>query len=324
VPDLTAARRVLPSVPLAVRPWLGGTMISFSGVWIRLADTEPLRSAFLRGAYALPLLLALLVADRRRTEAATRTAGAGATARWVLPLGVAAGLFLGLDLIAWHASLAIVGAGLGAVFPNLQVLFVGLAGMLLFHERPRRGFWVALPVVVAGISILGVVGRPVSVTASFRLGVVYGVVTAVTYAAALIVVRIARARTPEGNGVVVVFSMTLGATIVTGLVAATQGLAAPAGWPADGWLLLLAVGSQTVGWLLVTSSIAHLPAALTSVALLIQPALGMMWGRVILDEPIGRAQVAGAAVLLAGIAIAQRALIDAVPSPVGDRPGQPA
>lgn len=299
---------------MALRPWLGGGLISFSGVWIRLADVEPLRSAFLRGAYALPLLLVILAVDRRRTKARARAAGRPATARWLLPLGVVSGLFLGLDLIAWHASLAIVGAGLGTVFPNLQVVFVGLASMVLFHERPRRGFWVALPIVLAGIVILGVVGRPVSVTGSFRTGALYGIATALTYAASLVVVRIARERTPEGNGVVVVFSMTFGATLVTGLVAATQGLAGPAGWPADGWLLLLAVGSQTLGWLLVISSIAHLPAVLTSVALLIQPALGMVWGRVLLDEPLGRPQVAGAAVLLAGIVIAQRALADATPA----------
>lgn len=299
---------------MALRPWLGGVLISFSGVWIRLADVEPLRSAFLRGAYALPLLLAILALDRRRTKARARAAGGPATARWLLPLGVVSGIFLGLDLIAWHASLAIVGAGLGTVFPNLQVVFVGLASMVLFHERPHRGFWVALPIVLAGIVILGVVGRPVSVTGSFRTGALYGIATALTYAASLVVVRIARERTPEGNGVVVVFSMTLGATLVTGLVAAMQGLAGPAGWPADGWLLLLAVGSQTLGWLLVISSIAHLPAVLTSVALLIQPALGMVWGRVLLDEPLGGPQVAGAAVLLAGIVIAQRALTDATPA----------
>jgi hypothetical protein len=32
-------------LPMAVRPWIGGVLISFSGVWVRLADVEVTRSA---------------------------------------------------------------------------------------------------------------------------------------------------------------------------------------------------------------------------------------------------------------------------------------
>jgi len=300
-------------LPMAVRPWIGGVLISFSGVWVRLADVEVTRSALLRGAYALPFLGVLLVLDRRRTMARESAAGRATRVRWVLPLGVLAGVFLGIDLIAWHASIAIVGAGLGAVFPNLQVLIVGLAGVVLFRERPSAGYWLSLPLVLAGVTILGVVGRPVSANGSMALGIAFGAITAVTYGLSLIVLRIARQRTPEGNGVVVLFSMTLGSTIVTGVIALTQGVAGPAGWPADGWLLMLALGSQVIGWMLLTSSIAHLPAALTSVALLLQPAFAMVWGRLILGEPVGPYQVGGAMVLLAGIVLAQRSLSGAAP-----------
>ena len=300
-----------PLLPVALRPWIGGVLISFSGVWVRLADTDVIRSAFLRTAYALPALLVMLVLDRRRTGRA-RPAGT-ARPRWLLSLGVLSGVFLGLDLITWHASIAILGAGLGTVIPNLQVVFVGLAGVLVFRERPGRGFWAALPVVLAGVAVLGLVGRPVVVDGSIAAGIGLGVATGVLYALSLIVLRVARRRTPEGSGVVVLFSMTLGSTLVTGAVALVGGVAGPAGWPADGWLVLLALGSQVVGWSLLTSSIAKLPAALTSVALLIQPALGMAWGALLLDEPVGPAQFAGAAVLLVGIVIAQRAVASSAP-----------
>jgi drug/metabolite transporter (DMT)-like permease len=296
-PPTTSPARTRVRLPVAVRPWLGAVMISFSAVWVRLADVEVARSAFLRGAYALPLLAVLLARQPAR----------GAR-RWLRPLALGAGLLLGLDLVAWHASIAIVGAGLGTVLPNLQVVLVGLAGVALFGERPARSFWLGIPIVLAGIWVLSVVGRPVVVGGSVPLGVVYGLLTALAYAACLIVLRLARAREPGASAVEVLWSLTVGATLVTGVVAVAEGVAGPAGWPADGWLVLLAVGSQVVGWLLLTSSIHRLPAAATSVALLLQPVLALLWGATLLGEPLGPAQLIGAAVVLAGVTIAHRAV----------------
>jgi drug/metabolite transporter (DMT)-like permease len=42
-------------------------------------------------------------------------------------------------------------------------------------------------------------------------------------------------------------------------------------WPGAGWLITLALTSQVVGWLLISSSLPRLPAALTSVLLTVQP-----------------------------------------------------
>jgi drug/metabolite transporter (DMT)-like permease len=300
---------------MSVRPWLGAVLISFSGVWVRLADVEVTRSAFLRGAYALPVLAMLVALGVGR-------GGAPSPRRWVRPLAVLAGIILGADLVAWHASIGIVGAGLGTVLPNLQVVVVGLLGVLLFRERPPALFWLALPVVLGGIWLLAAVGRPVVTDGSVPLGVTLGVVAGVTYGISLVVLRLARGSGPVTSAVEILWSLTLGTVLVTGSAALWQGVAGPAGWPADGWLLLLALGSQVVGWLLLTSSIHHLPAAATSVALLLQPVLALVWGALLLGEPIGAPQVLGAAVVLSGVAMAHRSLravqVASVVEPVGE------
>jgi drug/metabolite transporter (DMT)-like permease len=295
-------------IPATVRPWLGAVMISLSGVWVRLADVEVARSAFLRGAYALPVLVVLMVAARRRAPDRNLV-------RWLLPWAFIGGVLLGVDLVAWHAAIDIVGAGLGTVLPNMQVVFVGLAGVIFFRERPGVGFWVALPMVLGGIWILAVVGQPLAVDGSVPLGVLYGVIAAITYAGALVFLRVSRGRHPQAPSVAFLFSLTVGATAIMGVAAAGQGVAAPAGWPADGWLIMLAVGSQVVGWLLLTSSIHLLPAAATSVALLLQPVLALVWGRALLGEPLGLPQVAGAAVVLTGVVIAHRAVTETQEGP---------
>lgn len=293
---------------LLLRTWAGVVLISFSGIFVRLADVEPFRAAFLRGLYALPFLVGWTLWARRGS-------GRGLGGLF-MPVAFVAGALLGADLLAWHESIARIGAGLATVLPNLQVLIIGVLAIFVFGERPRPTFWLALPVVLGGVWILSMVGRPITSNASVVDGVRLGVLTAFFYAGYIMLLRVARLRQTQASAVETMTSATLGLTVVCGIAAALQGVAAPAGdLRADGWLLLLAIGSQVVGWGLLTSSIHKLPAAVTAVALLLQPLLAMIWGASLLDEPIGWPQAAGAAVVLVGVAIAHGAA--STPAPAG-------
>ena len=290
-------------LPDAWRPFAGAAIVSLSGVWVRLADVEPARSAFLRNAYALPVLVLLVALERRRLRRR------GATpARLLQPWALAAGLFWAADLTLWHAAIGILGAGLGTVLPSVQVVVVGLASVVLLRERPRPAFWAALPLVLAALAGLGLTGRSVVPGGSVPLGVGLGAGVALVYAVALLLLRRARAADPEGSGVLALLWLSVGGAAGAGAAAAATGGIGPAGWPADGWLVALALGSQVVGWLLLTSSMHRLPALATSVALLLQPTLAVVWGVVLLGEPVGGAQLALAALLLVGVAVAHRAV----------------
>jgi drug/metabolite transporter (DMT)-like permease len=61
-----------------------------------------------------------------------------------------------------------------------------------------------------------------------------------------------------------------------------------------GWLALLALLRGTIGWLLITSSLPKLPAAVSSLLLLLQPAATMVLAILILDEWPTLIQVLGA------------------------------
>ena len=289
-----------------LRTWAGVVLISFSAVWVRLADIEPARSAFLRNAYALPIFAGLIWWSRRRSPEPERRIPWGG----IVPVAVLAGVFLGSDFIAWHASIAIIGAGLGTVLPNIQVVFVSIIAIFVFGERPHGGFWFALPLVLVGIWFLGVGGDPVLAGGSMLLGIGLGVLTALFYAVYLIGLRLARLRRPASRSLEVIASATVGAAVLTGVFALFQGVAGPAATLDDnGWMLAYAFGSQVLGWLLITSSVHLLPASITAVALLLQPVLAMVWGATLLDEPIGTVEVAGAGILLLGVVVAHRAVV---------------
>jgi len=75
-------------------------------------------------------------------------------------------------------------------------------------------------------------------------------------------------------------------------------------WPPLGWLVLLALTSQVVGWLLIAAALPRLPAALTSVTLTLQPALAVVFAVILVDEAPSSVQLAGVAVIIAGVVLA--------------------
>ncbi|HYH90744.1 MAG TPA: DMT family transporter, partial [Solirubrobacteraceae bacterium] len=196
-----------------------------------------------------------------------------------------------------------VGAGLATVLGNLQVVLVAFAAWAVLGERPERRIVAAVPVVFMGaVMISGVVedggyGRdPV-------LGTVYGVLTTLAYAGFLLVLRQVNPdlRRPAGP--------LLDATAVSAVVSAVAGAIVGdvdlvPSWPSHAWLALLALTSQVLGWLLISVSLPRLPAALTSVLLLIQPVGAVALAVLILDEQPSALQLGGVAVILGGILLA--------------------
>ena len=71
-----------------------------------------------------------------------------------------------------------------------------------------------------------------------------------------------------------------------------------------GLAVLLALSSQVLGWLLISVSLPRLPAVLTSILLMLQPVATVFLGAVLLSEAPSAVQLAGVAVVLAGVAVA--------------------
>jgi drug/metabolite transporter (DMT)-like permease len=270
---------------------LGAACISASAILVKLAGTGTATTAFFRCFLALPVLVALAVAEQRR-HGPRRAAGRGGA--------VLAGLFLAVDLVLWNHAIAEVGAGIATVLGNLQVLFVALTAWVLLRERPERRFLIALPVVMAGVVMVsGLAGRAAGGIHPLA-GIGYGIGTSLAYAAFLLIMRRTSAGTPHVAGPLA--EATAGAaagSLVLGSV--FGGLQLHIGWPSFGWLLLLSLTSQTIGWLLITSSLPRLPAAISSLTLLLQPAAAMLLAAAVLGERPSLIQVAGAVVVCGGV-----------------------
>ena len=284
--------------PLARRPLaaavLGALIIAVSAILVRKANVEPSTAAFFRCAYALPPLALLAWLERRRYG--PRAAGQRRLA-WI------AGLFFAADLVLWHHAIGAVGAGLATVLGNTQVVMVPLIAWLVLGERPSARVAAAVPVVLFGVVLIsGVIGGG-AFGADPLLGVVFGLLTGVAYAGFLLILRRGNAdqRRPAGP----LFDATLSAAAFSALIGLPLGeLDLVPSLPAHAWLLLLALGVQVVGWLVISLSLPRLPAALTSVVLTIQPVGSVILGMLLLAEAPSAFQLLGTLCILAGLAIA--------------------
>jgi drug/metabolite transporter (DMT)-like permease len=260
-------------------------------VLVTLANSGPVPTVVYRCGLALPVLGAIAIAEQRRCGPRSWASRGHA---------FGAGLFLAVDLVLFNHTIADAGAGVSTVIGSLYVPLVAVLAWALLRERPSRGYLITLPVVIAGIVLAsGIVGG--SGTGRHPdAGMVYGVAANIAYAGYLLILRQSAgdARHVAGQ----LFDATAGATagaLLFGLVFGGLQLAIP--WHALGWLLLLSLVVQVAGWLLITASLPQLPAALSSMLLLLQPAGAMILAAIALSQRPTAIQLAGAAIACGGV-----------------------
>jgi drug/metabolite transporter (DMT)-like permease len=275
---------------------LGAVAIAFSSILVRLSHESPSTAAIFRCFFALPALGALAWLEDRRFGARSWAE------RRVL---LAAGAFFAADLILWHHSIEDVGAGLATVLANIQVVLVPLVAWAVLAERPGRRVLAALPIALLGVVMIsgalqhGAYGRDPGCGAAFGLG------AGVAYVGFLLLLR------RGGSDLRRVAGPLFDATFTGALFALAAGLLIgdanlTPGWPGVGWLAVLALTSQVLGWLLITTSLPRVPAAITSLLLTIQPVGSVALAAIILGESPTGLQLVGVAVVLGAVIMATR------------------
>jgi drug/metabolite transporter (DMT)-like permease len=277
----------------AITVLVGAVAIAFSGVLYELANVSPSTGAFYRCVWALPPLWIIARWERRRFG--PRPARSRYFA-WI------AGVFFAADLVFWHNSIEHIGAGLATVLGNMQVVLVGVLAWVLLRERPSNASLVSIPVVLFGVVLISGALETGAYGPDPALGAVFGVLTALMYSGFLLTLR------QGGRGVIGPAGPLLDATFASAIGCALIGLAVrdldwTPSWSAQGWLILLALSSQVLGWLLIAISLPRLPAVVTSVSLTLQPVCSVIFAAIILSEDPSPLQLLGASCILAGLVI---------------------
>jgi drug/metabolite transporter (DMT)-like permease len=300
------ARRLLGPIPRTGRfalPFLlaGAFAIGFAPIFVRLSELGPTATAFHRLLLALPALwlwhaLAARGSDAR--QPASRSGYAG--------LAVA-GLFFAGDLACWHWSIALTSVANATLLANFAPVFVALAGFVFFGERFSRTFILGMAAALAGACVL--MGRSFTLSPANLVGDALGLVTAAFYAG--YIVSVGRLRATFSTATIMAWSGLVTCAALFPLAVWSGEDLVP--MTLHGWAMLLglALVSHAGGQSLIAYALAHLPAAFSSVSLLLQPAVAAVLAWVILGEALGPFQGLGAMMILAGIALARRGSVGA-------------
>jgi drug/metabolite transporter (DMT)-like permease len=276
---------------------VGALSISASAVFLGLARTTPATATTVRSALALVVVAVFAISERRRVG--------GLEYRQYLAATVCGVCFAG-DMLWWTQAIPEVGAGLSTVLVNTQVAIVPLLAWLVDRERTGPRFLWSLPLILTGVVLAGGLCEHGVIGTSPTWGTVHAIAAALCYSGFLFLLRRGgQTGTPlQTYGVVLASSTIIGAAVGF----ATRSLELTPGWAAAGWLLLVTITGQLIGWLLVAFCGPRLPSDVGSTLLLLTPIGAVALGAVVLAERPSPLQLAGCALVLVAsyIGIARR------------------
>jgi len=268
----------------------GAFLISFSGIFVKLADVSPTASAFYRVFFGAIFLFAATAwcNDFRKLS------------RFETGLIIFCGFVFALDLFFWHESIMYIGPGLATLIGNFQVFFLAAIGILVLGERGRPRFLAAIPLAIIGLLLI-VGGNWNTLESSYKTGIYFGLLTAVCYTAFLLSLR--KIQTDQKHSLfssLLIVSASCAVFLGTRMLQTGDSFLIPNG---KSLLALLGLGlfSQTIGWVLIANAMPKIRASITGLVLLLQPALAFIWDVLIFDRPTDIVNWTGVLLTLAAI-----------------------
>lgn len=304
-----------PAPPTSVPPQLvlliGVLATSTASILIRYAQEEA--ASLVVAAYRMgiaTLVLAPFSLRKRRLELSALTRGE-------MGLAALSGVLLGLHFATWIQSLEYTSVASSVVIVTTNSLWIAVLAHFLLGERITRHVLIGLLVAMAGGAIVGLSDSctqgagglncppPVDfVRGQAFLGDILALIGAITGAGYFLIRRRLRKKLSLDSYIFVVYGMA--ATVLAVMVLFS-------GQPVVGfspltyrWLVLLALVPQLLGHSSFNWALGHLPAAYVSLALLGEPVGSTVLALVLLDEVPSGFKTFGAALILAGIALASR------------------
>ena len=276
----------------------GGALIGLSPIAMRLSEVGPHASNFWRFVIALPIL-ALWAALDRPQPSPRQTA-----------ILVGAGVLFGIEISFWAAALEFTTVTNATLLVNLTPVFAAALGWLLLKERPRRTVVLGAGAALTGSVLLALARAqtfdgPASGATAGWLGDALALTGASCYAGYLLVVRAVGKSVSVGA---VMFWATLSAAAFSLALSVLlhENMAPRSGM---GWANLAGLGLvvQVLGQGLIAYGVGRLPIVISTVLLWMQPLVAAVLSWIMFGEALGAMGFAGAALVLCGLYVVQRA-----------------
>jgi drug/metabolite transporter (DMT)-like permease len=308
-PRLEEARRARPAVGYAMAS-AAALLWAVNGIVSKVilaTGLSSLRLAEVRSSGAVVLLGAVLAFARPRSLKLRREE---------LPFLAFFGI-CGLALVQWFYFLAIhrLQIGIALLIQYLAPVLVALWARFGAHEPVRKRLWAALALALAGLTLVLDVWRGIDLN---TIGVVASLLAAVAFALYILLAEHAVGNREPVSLVCYGFFFaalfwacvqpwwTFPRGIVGDRVSLLGNLASshlPV-WALMAWMIVL---GTIVPFGLLVGSLRHIPARVAGIVAMLEPVAATGVAYAWLGESLGAAQLAGGAVVLVGIGLAQSA-----------------
>jgi len=280
---------LIRQIPIA-QVLCGAFLISFSGIFVKLADVTPTASAFYRVFFGFIFLAiaTILFHDFKRLNL-----------RELLLINFC-GLVFALDLYFWHESIMYIGPGLATLIGNFQVFLLAAVGIIFLGEKSRPRFFFAVPLALFGLLLIVGLNR-VRLSGDYRLGIYLGLLTAVCYTVFLLSLR--KIQSDAGHSIfssLMIVSASSAFFLAMKMLDSGDSFVIP---DLKSLFSLIGLGlfGQTIGWVLIANAMPKIRASFTGLILLLQPALAFVWDVLIFHRPTDLLSWTGVVLTLAAI-----------------------
>ena len=268
----------------------GNVAIAFGPLLVRYADSGPIATGFWRLALATPFLI--LVGYRFGFRLST------VKPQTYLFLLIA-GLFFGVDIIAWHIGIFQTKMGNATLFANCASFLLVIYGVVVARRLPNN--WQSAAVLFAFIGAALLMGQSLELSPRHMNGDLLSLGAGLAYTVYLILMMRVR-ETAESWGALGVASAVGALVLLPAAWIAGEQIIPAIWWP----VLLLALSSQFFGQGCLTYALSHFSPLVIGIALLLQPALSAAAGWVAFGETLTALDLAGSAMVMVALVLVRR------------------
>lgn len=268
----------------------GNVAIAFGPLLVRYADSGPIATGLWRLALATPFLL--LVGHRFGFRLK-------ALRRQTLMLLVVAGLFFGVDIIAWHIGIFQTKLGNATLFANCASLLLVIYGVIIARALP--GKWQMLAVLLAFVGAALLMGQSLELSPRHFAGDLLSLGAGLAYTVYLLLMMKVREDT-ESWGALGLASAVASLVLLPAALFAGEQVIPNIWWP----VLLLAFSSQFFGQGCLTYALPHFSPLVIGLALLLQPALSAAAGWLAFGEALTVLDLTGSALVMAALVLVRK------------------
>jgi len=227
-------------------------------------------------------------------------------------LGICSGVFLALHFSAWIRSLEYTSVASSSALVATNPLWIALASMLLFRQRPSAPTWLGVLITIGGSVLIAISDSDGAGGSHALLGDGLALLGALAMSGYILIGRELQRRLSTLAYIWLVYSSAAVFLTIVALVAGYAGRVAanpplPA-YPPLGYLLVLGLagGPRLLGHTAFNWSLRHLSATFVAVAILGEPIGSALLALVIFGQGFRPLQLVGFVILLAGILLAAR------------------